>query len=366
MKIYRKLPVCIAIATTMIACSSKEEETTTQVQEQKVEALPKVDVKKVSVQEVSQVQEYTATVEVDNLNNITPASPNRIKSILVDVGSQVKRGQTLVVLDKSNADQLKVRLDLAQIQYDRAKNLLEIGSGTQQAVDQCKTELEALKSQYRNLMENTVLTSPISGVVTARNYDPGDMVSGSPILTIGQISPSVIAKINVTENDYSKLKTGMHVDVKLDAFPAESFAGRIKCIHPTVDPNTRTFAVEVSIANKNQRIKPGMFARVEINHGTQFHVVVPDRAVVKQPGSGNKYVYVYKDGKVSYNKVELGKRIDDAYEIISGVEDGDLVVITGQAQLTNGSKVEIINRDANGNATNTTAADSTKTESTKK
>lgn len=365
MKIYRKLPIYIAIATTMIACSSKEEESA-QAQQTTVEELPRVDVKKVSSQEVSQIKEYTATVEVDNLNNISPSTPNRIKQILVDVGSQVRRGQTLVILDKANTDQLKVRLDLAQIEYERAKNLLEIGSGTQQAVDLRKTELDALKSQYRNMMENTVLTSPINGVVTARNYDPGDMTGGSPILTVGQLSPTVIAMINVTENDYSKLKNGMHVDVKFDAFPNESFSGRIKRIHPTIDSRTRTFAVEISIANNNQRIKPGMFARVEINHGTENHVVVPDRAVVKQQGSGNRYVYVYKDGKVSYNKVELGQRINDSYEIISGVEDGDLVVITGQAQLINGSKVELINREANGNASQSNAADTTQNDSIKK
>ena len=363
MKIYHKLPIYIAIAASMIACSSKEEESV-QAQQPVEEELPIVDVKKVSVQEVPLIKEYTATVEVDNLNNIAPASPNRIKQILVDVGSQVKRGQTLVILDKSSAEQLKVRLDLAQIEYDRAMNLLNIGSGTQQMVDQRKTELDALKSQYKNLMENTVLTSPISGVVTARNFDPGDMCGGTPILTVGQISPSVIAKINVTENDYSKIKNGMHVDVKFDAFENESFTGRVRRIHPTIDTNTRTFAVEVGIANNNQRIKPGMFARVEINYGSQMHVVVPDRAVVKQPGSGNKYVYVYNDGKVAYNKVELGQRINDSYEIISGVNDGDLVVIAGQTQLANGVKVELIKRDAN-NAANTNNADTTKVEAKK-
>ena len=363
MKIYHKLPIYIAIAASMIACSSKEEETA-QVQQPVEEEKPLVDVKKVSMQEVPLIKEYTATIEVDNLNNISPSTPNRIKQILVDVGSQVKRGQTLVILDKANTDQLKVRLDLAQIEYDRAMNLLNIGSGTQQMVDQRKTELEALKSQYKNMMENTVLTSPISGVVTARNFDPGDMCGGTPILTVGQISPSVIAKINVTENDYSKIKNGMHVDVKFDAFENESFTGRIRRIHPTIDSNTRTFAVEVGITNNNQRIKPGMFARVEINYGSQMHVVVPDRAVVKQPGSGNKYVYVYSDGKVSYNKVELGQRIDDAYEIISGVNDGDLVVIAGQNQLANGVKVELIKRDAN-NAAATNNADTTKVEAKK-
>ncbi|MBR5332529.1 MAG: efflux RND transporter periplasmic adaptor subunit [Muribaculaceae bacterium] len=346
MKLYSKSFIYMAIATSLVACSSKEE---TQVTTE-VEVLPVVEVKEVTTHEVDQVKEYTATVEADNINNIAPASPNRIKKILVDVGSQVRRGQTLVVLDEANTDQLKVRLDLAKVEYDRAVNLLEIGAGTQQAVDQAKSNLDGLESQYKNLMENTVLTSPINGVVTARNFDPGDMCSGSPILTVGQLSPYVNVMINVTEVDYSKINNGMTVTVAFDGFPGETFTGKVKRVYPTVDPTTRTFTTEISINNPNQRIKPGMFARVTINLGTVNHVVVPDRAVVKQTGSGNKYVYVYKDGAVSYNKVELGQRLGDAYEIISGVNDKDLVVINGQSQLINGSKVQLLKRDAAGNA----------------
>ena len=85
-----------------------------------------------------------------------------------------------------------------------------------------------------------------------------------------------------------------------------------------------------------------MFGRVTFNFGEERRVVVPDQAVVKQPGSGDQYVYVYKDGKVSYNKVELGQRIGSTYEIISGVQDGDEVVVSGQAKLANGMEVRVL------------------------
>ena len=356
MKIYSKTLIYIALTLSLTACSSTSEEAkTTEVAETKTEELPKIDIEQVSTHTVTQDNEYTATVEASNINNISPSSPNRIKNILVDVGDHVTKGQTLVVLDKTNVDQIKVRLDHAKIEYDRALNLLEIGAGTQQAVDAARTEVEALRSQYNNLIENTSLTSPITGVVTARNYDPGDMTGNSPILTIGQLSPSVNVMIYVTETDYAKVKVGMGVDVKLDVYPNETFMGTIKKVFPTVDAKTRTFGVEVGITNNNQKIKPGMFARVSINLGSTNHVVVPDRAVVKQPGSGNKYVYVYNNGTVSYNKVELGQRIDDSYEIISGVADGDFVVISGQTNLSDGAKVELLNR----NKTNIAKPDTT-------
>jgi RND family efflux transporter MFP subunit len=287
---------------------------------------------------------YTANVEADNINNISPSAANRITSITVDVGDRVRKGQTLVTLDPVNITQVKLNLEQTKREYDRAVTLLEIGAGTQQSVEQLKTQLDVYQTQYNNLRENAVLVSPITGVVTARNYDPGDMSGSQPVLTVGQLSPIVKVMINVSENDLQLIKSGMPVDVTFDAFAGETFTGKIARVYPTVDTSTRTFQVEVQIANRDERILPGMFARVEINLGDMQNVVVPDRAVVKQTGSGNKYVYVYHNGTVSYNRVELGRRLDDAYELLSGCNDGDTVVIAGQTRLADGVKAEIIKR----------------------
>lgn len=330
--------VCFAVA--LAACGSGEKEAaTTEV----VEELPKVEIQKVYSQDVDQVAEYTATVEAYKTNNITTSTPNRIKDILVDVGYKVAKGQKVVVLDNVNIEQLKVRLDNIEREYNRAVELLNIGGGTQQAVDQLKTELDAARRQYENMVENTVLVSPINGVVTARNYDPGDMTGGDPILTIEQLRP-VKVLVNVSEGEFTKVKKGMKVDIKLDVYGDEVFTGTVSLIHPTIDPATRTFTVEIDIMNNDERVRPGMFARVSMNFGTSQHVVVPDRAIVKQTGSGDKYVYAYKDGKVSFDKVELGQRLDNAYEVISGIEDGAEVVITGQTRLSNGAEVEVLKK----------------------
>ena len=104
---------------------------------------------------------------------------------------------------------------------------------------------------------------------------------------------------------------------------------------------SRTFPVEIKIDNNDERVRPGMFARVTIGFGTQNHVVAPDLAIVKQSGAGDRYIYVYKDGKVYYEKVELGRRMGNKYEVISGVNSGDQVVISGQSRLNNGMEVEI-------------------------
>lgn len=332
----KKSYLIMAAALALCSCSKEKKEV------EVIDETPLVTLDVARTQDVAQKKSYTANVEADNTNNISPASPNRIKTIEVEVGDKVRKGQTLVTLDRANIEQLKVNLDNVQREYDRASQLLEIGAGTQQAVDQQKAQLDQLKTQYKNLMENTVLTSPISGVVTARNYDPGDMSGGQPVLTVGQILPYVKVIINITENDFSKVKPGIPVSVSFDAYPGEEFGGKINRVYPTIDTNTRTFQSEILINNNDGRILPGMFARVNLDLGSLNHVVVPDISVVKQTGSGNKYVYVYKDGKVSFNQVQLGQRIGDIYEVISGVEDGDSVVVTGQSRLADGIDVKVI------------------------
>ena len=327
----------IAIATLAVSCSSSDDNAQKTT---KQEELPLVEVEKVFTQEVNQLAEYTATVEAYKTNNISTSTTNRIKDILVDVGYKVSKGQKVVILDDVNIEQLKVRLDNTEREYNRALQLLEIGGGTQQSVDQLKTELDAARRQYTNMVENTVLVSPINGVVTARNYDPGDMTGSTPILTIEQVRPVKIL-VNVSEGDFTKVHKGMAVNIKLDVYGDENFVGKVSLIHPTIDPATRTFTVEIDINNADERVRPGMFARVEMNFGSAQHVVVPDRAIVKQSGSGNKYVYVLHGDSVSYNQVQLGQRIDNAYEVLSGVNDDDNVVITGQSRLADGVKVEV-------------------------
>lgn len=328
------------MASVLMSCGSKETDTAAIQSE---DELPVVDIDVAHTRPVDLVRSYTANVEADNINNIAPSMSNRIRTITVDVGDHVSKGQVLVTLDAANADQQRINLELTEREYNRAVELLNIGAGTQRQVDQLKAQLDAQRSQYENTMTNTVLRSPISGVVTARNYDPGDMSGQLPVLTVGQTTPNVKVVINVNESDLAVVKNGMPVNVTFDAYDGEAFSGRISRMAPALDVSTRTFPAEVTVANTDGRIRPGMFARVEINLGVRDNVVVPDRAVVKQNGSANKYVYTYSGGKVSYKKVELGQRIDNSYELLSGIADGDTVVVSGQVRLADGIDVQLKN-----------------------
>ena len=352
----KKYILCAATTLLMMgACKGGDQKKDS---EAAADTAPIVKTMVVNDRDVNQLGKYTATVEPEIINNITSSAPNRIKQILVDEGMMVSAGQRLVIMDDINTtsyelqvDNAKANLKNVQLNYDRALELYKIGGGTKQQVDQmeiqlinAKNALASAERTLRNMQENTVLTSPISGVVTARNYDPGDMTGSLPILTIARTKPVKIV-INVSESELSKVKKGMPAIVTFDTYGDEIFNGTVTMVSPTVDNASRTFGVEVTLANADGRVLPGMFGRVELSLGTERRVVVPDKAVVKQPGSGNQYVYVYNpDGTVSYNQVQLGQRLGDSYELISGVESGSTVVVSGQSRLANGMKVTVSNK----------------------
>ena len=149
--------------------------------------------------------------------------------------------------------------------------------------------------------------------------------------------------INVSESKYSQIKKGMEVDITTDAYGDQVFKGIVDLIYPTINSMTHTFPVEVKFANSDLTLRPGMFARVTVNYGDNFRVVVPDRAIMKQVGSGEQYVYVLNaDGTVTYTIVELGRRMGNRYEIISGLDDNATVVLTGQTKLKNGITVDVV------------------------
>lgn len=330
----------ISTALMMASCGQKPAE---QQQTVVVEEAPKVTVTRVHAENVPQLSTYPTTVEADIVNNITPQSASRINEILVEVGDHVKKGQRLATMDAINLEKIRLQVANDSIEYGRTKELYEIGAASQANFEAITLAYEVSKKSYANLLENTILTSPISGVITARNYDEGDMYAMvQPLFVVQNITP-VKMLINISESNYSKVKKGMEVELVADAFPGETFKGKVNLVYPTIDPRSHTFPVEIIVDNKNEKLRPGMFTRVTINYGNNFRVVVPDSAVLKQVGADDKYVYVLnEDNTVTYTPVKLGVRMGNRYEIISGLNDGDVIVTSGQTRLKNNIEVEVV------------------------
>jgi RND family efflux transporter MFP subunit len=318
-----------------ISCGEKKQET---VQE---EVKVKISTSVAKLQEVKKIATYTANVQADVINQITPTVPGRIEKIYVEIGQKVSKGQLLVQMESSNLQQQTTQLANLQKDYERYSELLKVGGIAQQQVDQVKTQIDILAALITNLRENTQLRSPINGIVTARNYDNGNVFAQLPILTIQQLNP-LKAIVYVSESNFTDVKVGMPAEIKLDVYGEELFKGKVALIYPTIDAATHTFGVEVDIENRNMRVRPGMYARVSLNFGIKQSIVIPDVAVQKQAGANDKYVYIVENGVARYRKVELGQRLENNYEILSGLNDGDVIATAGHARLIDGTPVEVI------------------------
>ena len=332
--------IYVAAAVMAVSCGNNNSKTAEQPQAAEVR-LPNVTIMAASYKDVPQSDVYTANVEAYAKNNIAPQSPSRIQKIYVEVGDFVRAGQIVAKMDEVSLNQSKLSMANDSLEYSRIKKLYEQGGVSKSDFDAMELKYNVTRSQYQNLLENTILRSPVSGVITARNYDQGDMYGGSPIYVVEQITP-VKLYVGISEMDYTRVKKNDTVTLTADALPGKIFTGRIARIYPTIDAATHTFTAEVNVANSDRLLRPGMYARVTVNFGSNHSIVVPDDCVVKQQGSGVRSVFVLQaDNTVKEIVVTLGRHFGTEYEILSGVAEGDKVVVKGQASLNNGSKVNV-------------------------
>ena len=330
-------------AVAMIGCASNSNEKSETVTTEKVENVVAVKTAVANTQVVEIKETYTSEIKPFKENDITPAVAGlHISSIKVDVGDYVRKGQVLVVMDQTTLKQQEINLATMQDNYDRMKPVYEAGGVSEQQIVQLENQLNLQKEVVENLRKNSTLVSPISGVVTARNFEAGDLFASMPILHIMQINQLKVMA-NVSEQYYTSVKVGQTVAIEVDIFPGETFEGKISRINPALDAATRTIGVEVTIPNNGGKLRPGMYARAIFTMGERESVMVPDQAVQKQTGSSERYVYVIKDGVAEYRFVKDGRRIGNMIEILEGVEAGEQVALTSFTRLMGGQKVEVKN-----------------------
>lgn len=305
---------------------------------------PSVEVVSATARDVAQESTYSSSVEAYATNNIMPQTGARIRKINVEVGDYVSKGQVLAEMDRLQLEQLELQIQNDEIEYARLKGLYEEGGVSQSDFEAAELGYKVRKTNYQNLLENTILRSPITGYVTARNFDVGDMFAMSaPLFTVQQVVP-VKLLVGISENEYTKVKKGDTVAITVDALPDRSFSGKVTRLYPTINAATHTFNAEVVVQNADRALRPGMFARVTVNFGTNHRIVLPDRCIVKQEGTGQRFIYLLNgDDTVSYVPVTVGRHIGSEYEIVDGVDEGATVVSKGQATLKDGIKVVVLN-----------------------
>lgn len=338
-KTIKTLSLALLSAGLLASCSSSSSSKATE--EQSADTVRLVEVAPAEMRALSLSEEFTAQLEAKVVNNITAQAGGRLKQLLVKVGDRVGAGQAVARMEATQASQAQIQLADAKTNFARMDELYKVGGVSKAQWEQAKSAVDQAKLAYGNAAENTVLRSPISGFVTAKNYDNGDMTSPQlPVVVIQQIAP-VKAVIGVSEQYYSYLKKGAAATLSVDALGKETFSGVVTNIFPTLDPVTHTVSTEIEVANKDLKLRPGMYARVHLDFGTKEVLTVPDKAIVRQAGSGARYVYVFSGGKAVYRAVELGQQQGDLYEVVSGLNAGDQVIISAPSNLKNGLSVKL-------------------------
>ena len=292
---------------------------------------------------------HTANLRAFREVHLAPAQPGRVDRIHVEAGDRISQGQLLVEMDRTQLQQAMVQLQNLEKDYRRVDTLRKVGSITEQQYDQLRTQYEVTKSNVEFLKENTRLTAPFNGSVSAKYFENGEMFSGAPntpagkaaILTLVHIS-RLKAMINISERYYRHITEGMTVSISSDVWPEEVFEGRITTVYPTIHPATRSFAVELVVPNADERLRPGMFARASIELEKVEAFVVPALAVLRMQGTNERYVFIEDNGRARRVVVEPGERFDDLIEIISDeISVGDNLIIAGQARLLDGVAVSV-------------------------
>lgn len=345
--------VLAIIASTLTSCSNKEK-----VKEENKEATvvkePQKEVVKVmslTTQEIARTIEFSSTLEPFNEVHMAPSTPGRIEEINVEIGDRVSTGQILVKMNDAQLIQAQIQLGNLKTNFLRLDTLKKAGSIAQQQYDLLESQYEVAMKNVEFLTENTILKAPFKGVISGKYFEPGEMYSGSPVATVGKAAilsliqiDQLKAIVSISEKYFPNIKLGMETSIKADVYPDLDFKGKVFRIHPTINPQTRSFDVEISIANDKNQLRPGMFCRVTFDLQKTQAIVLPALAVLKMQGSNIRYLFTEENGKAKRIEVTMGKRFDDNVEVISDeLKIGDKVIIIGQARLLDGMDVKVVN-----------------------
>jgi membrane fusion protein (multidrug efflux system) len=291
------------------------------------------------------------TLQAVNGVDVAGSMAGLIKDIAFQSGQEVRRGQMLVRLDSdvelSDLRSAEAELALARTSFDRSAVLQRSNTVSVSALERAESELKVRQARVAALhaqIGKKSITAPFDGVVGLRRVDLGQYLQPGQVIVNLQDLSMMLCDFTVSQKDLPALAVGQGVRMSADAWPGEGFEGTIAAIEPQVDAKTGMVAVQASFANPDRRLRPGMFARVEIERPAAGKVVtVPASAVSYNLHGDSVFVVREVNGTKSVERavVKLGDRRDGMVVIRQGIKPGDLVVTSGQVKLENGSLVQI-------------------------
>lgn len=288
------------------------------------------------------------TVAPDQAVEIKAETAGQVEELYVKLGDELKKGARVARIDNqllriglSNAEQ---KLADANQNFVRYKNLYDGGAASQAQYDQYKLAFENAQNQVaeaKRQLQKAMVTAPFNGVITKKSIDEGAFVTvGGPIATIVDVK-NLKVQLNVSEHDAYALRVGDPVKITASVFPGVEYDGQITFISPQGD-NAHNYPVEIAFKNKEDNaLKAGTYVNVNFSRKSTTEVIqVPRAALV---GSiQNAKVYVVRDGMATAKSITVGSDNGDYLEVINGLQPGEEVVVTGQINLSDNTKVQVI------------------------
>ena len=333
----KKIFIYTLAALTLMACGKKE--TSASQEEERVE---QVRTTVLQPREIEREISVSTNLQGYITQNVAPSLTGKIEHIYHEVGDRVSAGSDLVRMDQTQYKTTKISMANLTIEKNRIEQLLKTGSATQQQYDQITTQYNSTKEQLEFLETNTYVKAPFAGVISAKNYEDGELYGGQPILVLTQLD-RLKALVAIPETYFPLFKTGMKLTLTSEIYPNKVFPATVEIVYPTIDPSSHTFQCKIVIPNGNNLLRPGMYMTTTIGLGKANALIIPYQAVEKLVGANDRYVFVVEEGRAKRVSVTLGQRFDQdieiiAPEIVSGVE----VVTTGQHKLVDGVKVNVV------------------------
>lgn len=273
--------------------------------------------------------------------NISPSLTGKIEHIYHEIGDRVSKGDSLVRMDRQQYNTACLTLANLQVERTRLDCLIVSGATTQQQIDQMALQIDQTEENLRFLRTNTFVKAPISGVVSAKNYEDGELYSGQAILTLLEVD-RLKTLVAIPESYLPLIKKGQKLALTADVYKDRTFPATVEVVYPTVDAQTHTFQAKVVVDNGHGLLRPGMYVKTNFALGTASVITAPYSAVLKLIGANDRYIFINDNGKAKRVTVEMGQRFGDDVEISGeGIHEGVEMVTKGEAKLIDGTPIEI-------------------------
>lgn len=270
-----------------------------------------------------------------------------IEKILFDEGQPVQKGDVLIQIDKSlietELQRAKASDDVARATFNRDDKLKQKGFVSGQKWDLSKSQLETAKSEVSNAairLQKTTIRAPFSGIVGLRNFSVGDYAeTGQTLTSLVSIDPLKV-EFNVPEKNYADIHPDQTITLRVDSWPDEAFSGTIYAVDPRVDTQTRNFTVKANVPNAENKLRPGMYARISITlDKARSAIMMPEESLI--PQGNDMFAMKIVDGKATLTKITTGIRREGLVEIKEGLAAGDSVITAGLQRARDGAAVTI-------------------------